>query len=169
MTGELVNDHLKVIIDDTRHRHRALFDLLMHGDRQAMGLLQMYVGLAVTCAAGAAASFAPQAWLPPWAGVSLTVAGALLIIGAWLCLRAMRTVEIGMPARDVGFWTWSLEADTAATLAQGYLKNAEAAYGMLKRVNEDVVRHNTWARRLGVLSAAGALAVAALGASRIVG
>ncbi|MGJ5203626.1 hypothetical protein [Bradyrhizobium sp. HKCCYLR20261] len=117
-------DALKFAVDDARRRHAAVVELIMVSDRQAMGLLQLYVALAG--AAGSAAAtilYSASATFPPFVGWALVGFACPLAIGSFFCLKVMIGADIGLPGRKPDFWLWAHEEGvTSEEVYVTYLK-----------------------------------------------
>lgn len=120
---DVEKDEFRNVVDDARARHAAVVALIYFTDQQAMALLRLYVTLGIATASGAAAALAGT-FIPRSVGWGLGAATFVLIIGAWLCIRAMRSREINLPGRGPDFWLWALRSDVSrADVLKAYLEN----------------------------------------------
>ncbi|MGQ4273392.1 hypothetical protein [Terrihabitans sp. B22-R8] len=165
----MANIDLKTLLDDVRTRQKALHDLILFTDRQAMALLRLYATLSLALTSAGVASLRPGSAIPLAAGLGLLVASALFIIGALLCFQAMKQASIAFPGRDAEFWTWARRDDVTEEAALGaYLDQAGTTFAENYDLNATTAKHLARAKRLGVAAPALALIVA-VGAQRIFG
>lgn len=147
----LSDDDLPVAIGDARTRHAAVVDLIYFTDRQAMGLLSLYITLGVAAASGAVVAFGKQPLLPTAVGFGLGGATITLVIGAWFCFRAMKTETINLPGRGAEFWLWANhpKVDRRAAFVQ-YLQNLKDKHDQNNEINRRTSRYLRNAKLCGI-------------------
>jgi hypothetical protein len=67
-------------------------------DAKLMSILQASLSLMVAALGGAAFAFAPNAWVPAWAGVGLATTAAMFGVAASAAVWSLRFAQIGAPA-----------------------------------------------------------------------
>lgn len=157
----LNHDHLKFALDDARTRQAALVELIYSIERQAAGLLRLYVTLGLTSAsAGTAILFGTFA-APRAVGFGLLGVVATLLAGSWCCFRAMKSASICLPGAGAEFWEWANhEHNSFEKVAAAYLENLREKQKRDVKLNKSTASSLAMAKRLGVLTPLVALAVA---------
>lgn len=158
----LADTEFRTVIEDARARHAAVVALIYTTDTQAMALLRLYVTLGIAAASGAAAGFGASAAITRPAAWALVVGAVIFVIGAGLCLRALRSAAINLPGRKPDFWEWAMlpNIDRAAVLA-AYLDNLKVKGIANDRCNASSATALKWAKRCGAVAPLGALLAAA--------
>jgi len=156
----MLNDELKLVLDDARHRQAAMLQLIYFTDQQALGLLRLYITLGIAAATGAVAILAPGSWLPPSASLALAASALALQIGCYFCFRAMRTAEISLPGRGADFWKAALASECRLRdVMDQYLEDLEEGQGRDQLTNRQSAKALARAKLAGPAAAALALAV----------
>ena len=152
-------DDWKVAIEDARTRHKAIVDLIYFTEQQAMGLLRLYITLAVAAASAAIAAWSKGSVVPPEVGVALATSSIILVLGSWYCFKAMETAEINMPGRDAEFWIWANHEDVPQyQILEKYLEELQEKHALNRGVNVSSARAFHNAKLTGVSVPIGALA-----------
>lgn len=159
----LAPDDLKFAIDDARRRHSAVVEIIAGTDRQALGMLQLYVALAGgALSGGAAIVFSATSSFPKILGYGLFGFAGPLILGAMFCMAALWPTTINLPGRKPDFWLWANEV-TAEEAYFAYLKNLEIKEEQNTRLNYRLSRLMLCAKGLGVAAPVFGLIVGAAG------
>ena len=108
----LAIEDLRFAVTDVRQRHQNLFDLIQSGARQALGVLQLYIALAVASLSGSAVILlSPANALPRPIGIGLSGFAAAIVAGAICALIVMWPGKIRLAGRDPEFWQWADRSD----------------------------------------------------------
>lgn len=108
----LSSEDMRLAILDARERHKAQVDLMHANDRQALGILQLYVALAGASLSGAAVILlAGTNSLPRPVGFGLAGFSTTIVVGTVLTLLTMWPVDYRLPGRDPEFWRRADDAD----------------------------------------------------------
>jgi hypothetical protein len=143
-------DKLKLAIDDIRARHKALYDLIIFTDQQAMGYLRLYVTLGLATASGAVSGIVGSASISHALGWGLVGATICLLVGSFYCFKAMNTANIGLIGRGPEFWEWAfLGGVEDRHIIDRYLKGAEAGIAINRELNKTTTGCLQKGRRLG--------------------
>lgn len=153
----------KALLDDVRGRDLALLNLLLSNDKQALELFRLYVTFAIGAASAGMAGFVRDDMLLRQGRWGLLSVAALLTLGCWFCIIAMRSATVGLPGRTGEFWQWASdprieEGEVLAT----YLKQAEAAQLKNHALNETCSAAVTQAKRLGLATPIVGVAIAGI-------
>lgn len=164
MSTEVSADILKVGLDDARARHAAVVNLILFTDSQALGLLRLYVPIAIATASGAVASFSSGSAIPKAAGIALAAVTIVLIVACAYCFRAMNSSAINLPGRGAEFWRWAAEASNGQMFS-AYMQNLQEKQVANNELNHRTAGHLARAKRCAVVMPmvallAGALALA---------
>jgi hypothetical protein len=104
----LAIEDLRFAVTDVRQRHQNLVDLIQSGARQALGMLQLYIALAVASLSGSAVILLSNAnTLPRPLGFGLGGFSVTIVAGAICTLVAMWPNRIRLAGRDPDFWQWA--------------------------------------------------------------
>lgn len=153
MRRKMIEDIKKLAIDDARQRQKALFDLILATDRQAMTFFGFCISIAAASVAGFVASWSPDSRIPAPAASALLVIFLGFGFAGFLCLRVMKSAPIGLPGRKAEFWKWALatEANGEAS-ALAYVDAVEVTYSENAKNNRRMARLLEQAR-LSVIAA----------------
>jgi hypothetical protein len=157
----MLGENWKVAIEDARHRHAAVVNLIYFTDNQAMALLRLYVTVGVAAAAGGAAVLSPNGVIPVVVGWALIAVVVVLGIGSAFCLIAMQAVPLNLPGRGAEFWLWAMdEAIDGAQASRNYLENLEKKQGQNNVLNKRTSKALARARLCGSVAPVAALITA---------
>jgi hypothetical protein len=149
----LAIDDLRFAVDDARKRHTAVADLINVIDRQALGLMQLYLTLASASISAAAAISLSSAHHAKLLVIVLIALALPLTCGAILCLISMWPARINLAGRDPDFWLWAMQPGvTTESVYQSYLENLAAKKDMNDRLNKTMARWLDRAKRAGAIS-----------------
>ncbi|WP_267423178.1 hypothetical protein [Methylobacterium sp. GC_Met_2] len=148
-------DLTKLALDDVRVRQKALLDLILFQDQQAMGLLRLYVTLGIAAASGSLATiFSNEAWKSAL-GAGLLVAVAPLSLGTAYCFRATWAASIGFPGREPNFWQWASHPDIEeGGVREAYLAQLSDSMEVNHGLNAKCATLIKWAKLCGALTPA---------------
>ena len=152
----------KIILDDIRARDVALLNMLLATDRQAVSLFRVYVTMAAALVSAAVAGVLKQGHtVDVWLTSGVVIAASGLALACWLCIRAIRTAQVGMPGKGAEFWLWARREDVNEDVAlDAYLSQSLAAQDINLEVNRRSSSCLRKAKRVGVWSVAtGALVI----------
>jgi hypothetical protein len=140
-------DEFRTIIEDTRARHGALVALIYATDAQALSLLRLFTTLAMATASGAIAAVASVSKYYVPLAASLSAATVIFVIGAALCLVALRAARVSLPGRKADFWKWAVNPKIKkAKVLSAYLAEAEKQYTLDQRLNVTASTALKWAK-----------------------
>ena len=150
-----MDDLEKIAIDDTRHRQKALFDLILSVDRQAM----TFFGYSISISAGSGTAFLAGTYgsyrltFPIAASLTIVFIGG--VAAAYFCLRAMRTGNIAAPGRTADFWEWALRGPKEnKVVVEAYLAELRSKYNHNEKLNASMANDLKRARNaLAIVSA----------------
>lgn len=142
------HDEFRTIIEDMRARHGALVALIYATDGQALSLLRLFTTLAMATASGAIAAFVSVSKYSVPLAASLSAAAVIFVIGAALCLVALRAARISLPGRKADFWKWAVNNPKIkkAKVLSAYLAEAEKQYTLNQRLNVTTSTALKWAK-----------------------
>lgn len=130
-------DLIKLALDDVRARQKALLDLILFQDQQAMGLLRLYVTLGLAAASGAVAVLLGPSTFPFALGISLLAAVAPLFAGAVYCFRAAQAASVGFPGLHPSFWKWASDPQIEpADMRDAYLNQLSTSMDLNHDLND---------------------------------
>lgn len=148
-------DLTKIALDDVRVRQKALLDLILFQDQQAMGLLRLYVTVGIAAASGSLATiFSEDVWKIAL-GAGLLAAVVPLSIGTSYCFRAAWAAEVGFPGREPSFWQWASHPDIEeGGVRDAYLHQLAAALEVNFKLNVKSAHFIKSAKLCGALTPA---------------
>lgn len=149
-------EEMRFACDDARRRHASLANLILAGDRTAMGFLQFFSTLATALlSAGVAVKFASSPSLPPQLGWVMIAAALPLIIAATLAFAALWGSDFRCEGEEPEFWLWALDAqEESADIQRMFLKRLQESIAINRRVNRRVNRLMSAARASAAASPA---------------
>lgn len=149
--ADLAQSEFRTVIEDARVRHAGIVLLIQATDTQALGLLRLYVTLAIATSSGAVATLGSSL---QFKGALVTALISILIavgIGSAFCLRALQGGAISVPGRTPDFWLWALDADvTEKSALEEYLKSLQTKIQLNRALNIKTTNALTWAKRCGL-------------------
>jgi hypothetical protein len=159
--ADLAETEFRTVIEDARAKHAAIVNLMLVSDAQAIGLLRLYVPLAIATASGMFAATGA-----PFHSYSLAMAlmamSTTLLVGSGFCLYALRPVVVNLPGREPAFWIWAMRADVSAEDAlTAYLDQLDTKQEQNRAVNMTTVFALRWAKICGLLAPVMGVACAA--------
>lgn len=158
-------DLLKLMFDDVRARQKAVLDLILWQDQQAMGLLRLYVTLGTATASGVAATINTNDRFA--LGVGLLSGTVMLIFGAICCFRASWQAKIAYPGREPSYWKWFFDPRVPLNLARdGYLDVEQGKINVNHELNANIAREIWVAKWFGAAAPIVTLVVGALAAAK---
>jgi hypothetical protein len=156
-------DDLKIAIDDARHRHLALVNLILFTDQKAMAVFRLYVTIGIAAAAAGIAGFFRDDHLLVFARWSLLASAVTLALGAYFCFKAMSRANINLPGRGAEFWQWALDDRVSLRDAvTAYLKELESRQTSNRALNERTAAELDRAVKMGISTPAVAVVVGLL-------
>jgi len=168
--AQLDETEFRTIIDDVRTRHAAVVALIYMTDRQAMGLLRLYVTLGMATATGAAAGFGTistgQAFVSRPVAWALAAATIVLLAGSGFCLRTLRGSDINLPGRTADFWNWGARPDIGRSeVLTAYLDNLAVKAKQNNDLNTATAAALSHAKNCGAVAPLAALVIGAAAAT----
>lgn len=144
-----MGDIEKLAIDDARQRHKALIDLVLSTDRQAMTLFSFCGSICAASGSGMVAIAFGSSNVPSSAGVVLLVICVGFAIAATLCLQVMKLAPIFLPGRDPDFWEWAIDNNMdGAEIAKAYLASIAKRIEENRSVNRAMAMNLNRARQM---------------------
>lgn len=158
--ADLATSEFRTVIEDIRVRQAALVTLIYATDVQAMALLRLYATLGIATVSGAIAGLSSSSIISQPLGLGLIASTVVLMIGAALCLRALKADKISLPGRTSDFWIWaSLSNVERDSVLAAYLKTAEEFYLLNRGLNIKTANALKWAKHCSVFAPGAALLV----------
>ncbi|GEM_PF-2273648 len=152
-TPKFKDDDWKIAIEDARFRHNAVLGLIYAADNQAMGLLRLYLTIALATSTGAASSLLEGSKIPPTIGFSLLAVTATLIWSSWQCFKTIEVADINMPGRGAEFWLWAADNNIERKkYAYEYLKTLAEKHKLNNQINNRQTRALRRAKLGGISS-----------------
>lgn len=140
----LERDDLKTAIEDARHRHNAVIQLMLASDNQALSLLRLFLTIALATAAGSVSTVASSLPL----SVALGSATVSMFAAAVFCFRVIETTAINLPGRGAEFWLWGLDTpENRETVFRQYLTTLSDKHEQNNKANArqaKALRHAKW-------------------------
>ncbi len=135
-------EDMRFAMNDARERHKGIVDLIYAGDRQALGVLQLYIALAVASLSGAAVILLSTAnTLPRPLGFGLGGFAVMIAIGAVCALITMWPSRLRLSGRDPDFWEWASHPEvTPEQSFRAYLASTEENLAINRATNDRMAR-----------------------------
>jgi hypothetical protein len=149
--AEISPDLMKIGIEDARARHGAIVNLILSLDAQAMGLLRLYVPVAIAAGTAAIAAFSPGSSIPKPVGAALAMIALALIVASWFCFKVMRSEKINLPGRGPDFWIRAPEFEISE-MYQAYMTELVRHQRDNNDLNKASADHLKWAKVFAILS-----------------
>ena len=147
------DDDWKIAIEDARHRHAAIVNLIYFTFRKRWDSCAFMLRLELRWQQGAAAALSSNSIIPWAAGWSLGVTAITLSVGSWFCFRAMGTVTINLPGRGAEFWLWAAKEDVGrGAVFTTYLDNLKEKHAVNNSVNERTSKALRTAKVCGMIT-----------------
>ncbi len=137
------DDEWKTAIDDARQNHAAVIDLIFFTERKALGLVRLYITLALASAGGAVEGLSTSTLLSTSSGLGLMFASFVFGYGSWKCFRTMRISKISLPGKPAEFWLWAQDsaiekADFVGTYLQQLHDSNQVNDELNRRMSSDL-------------------------------
>jgi hypothetical protein len=128
---------LKIAMDDMRAHQASLVALITATDQKALALYRLYATIAPAAGATGIGLLSSSETLARFGSWALIALAAMLVVGCFLCSRALISSRIALPGRDASFWQWTLDEDaTDSEILQGYCKELIPMQVETRNLNE---------------------------------